>query len=139
MVRVDSVLVSIVSLVDRIPEPAKPVKRTKGRPQVYSDKLFLKALVIMIIRHLASAYALYQVLAQPSQEMQQLRSLLTLAGKYPSRRTFERRLAKLPSSLPAQMACLAAYLLKLLQPWACCGRAVAIDSSLLAAKGGGLA
>jgi hypothetical protein len=136
MVSKDSVLVSIVSLIDRIPELAKPVKRSRGRPQVYSDKLFLKALVIMIIRHLASAYALYQVLDQPSQEMQALRSLLALEGRYPCRRTFERRLAKLPSSLPAQIACLGAYLLELLKPWACCGRAAAMDSTLLEAKGG---
>ena len=136
MVKVASVLVSIVSLIDRIPEPAKPIKRSRGRPQIYDDKLFLKALVIMIIRRLASAYALYQVLEQPNQEMQVLRGLLSVAGKYPSRRRFERRLAKLPTSLPAQIACLGDYLLNLLKPWAQCGRAAAIDSTLLAAKGG---
>ena len=132
----DSLLVSIVSLTDRIPEPAAATKRSRGRPPVYSDKLFLKALVIMIIRHINSAYALRHVLEQPSTEMQQLRQLLMLEGKYPSRRTFDRRLAKLPSTLPAQIACLGRYLVKLLQPWVLCGRAAAIDSTVLEAKGG---
>jgi hypothetical protein len=33
--------------------------------------------------------------------MQQLRSLLTEAGRYPSGRTWERRLAAIPNTLPA--------------------------------------
>jgi hypothetical protein len=37
----------------------------------------LKALVIMIVRHLPNVHALLAVLDEPTPEMQQLRSLLT--------------------------------------------------------------
>jgi hypothetical protein len=80
MVRNASLLVALVQLVDVIPVPPAPPRR--GRPTVYSDRLFLKALVIMIVRHLATAgtrlrVSLRAILKQPTREMQQLRSLLT--------------------------------------------------------------
>jgi hypothetical protein len=117
----------LVMLVDRIPIPPPPHRR--GRPSVYSDRLFLKALVIMVLRHLSTVHALLAVLEQPTPEMQQLRLLLMEGGRYPSRRTFERRLGTIPEQLPAQIACLGQHLVALIQPWAACGRAVAIDST----------
>jgi hypothetical protein len=39
---------------------------------VYSDRLFLKTLVIMIARHLHKVYELLMVLAQPTPELEQL-------------------------------------------------------------------
>ena len=69
--------------------------------------------------------------------MAALRALMTLPdGRYPARRTWERRLAALPDTLPAQGACLGQHLVALLQPWAACGRAVAVDSTALRARGG---
>ena len=56
--------------------------------------------------------------------------------RYPSRRTFERRLAEIPAALPAQSAWLGRYLLGVLQPWETCGQAAAIDSTVLRANGG---
>ena len=50
MVPQESVLVMVVRLVDRIPLPPPAPTRPRGRPRVYSDRLFLKALVIMIVR-----------------------------------------------------------------------------------------
>ena len=50
-----SLLVALVLLVDGVPLPAAsgpPPKRGRGRPAVYPDRLFLKALVIMIVRRL---------------------------------------------------------------------------------------
>jgi hypothetical protein len=47
-------LVTLVNLVDRIPVPAPAPKRGRGRPQVYSDRIIVKALVIMVIRRLYS-------------------------------------------------------------------------------------
>jgi len=85
--------------------PSEPSKRGRGRPKTYSDRLFLKALVIMIVRHLHKVHELLSVLEQPTLEMQKLRNLLIENGRYPSRRTWERRLKALPESLPAQIGC----------------------------------
>jgi hypothetical protein len=55
MIPHDSVLVQLVGLVDRLPAPnpsTSAPSRRRGRPFVYSDSLFLKALVIMTVRRL---------------------------------------------------------------------------------------
>jgi len=133
MVAHSSLLVMLVQLVDRIPMPAPPVKRGRGRPRVYHDRLFLKALIIMLMRRLNTAYELLSVLEQPTPEMQTLRELLVQEGRFPNRRTWERRLQAIPDTLPAQIGCLGRYLVAHLQPFADCGRAAAIDSTLLRA------
>jgi hypothetical protein len=81
--------------------PALAVKRGRGHPQVYPDRLFLKALVLMMVRHLHNVHELLSVLAQPTAEMQRLRTLLTEHGRFPARRTWERRLKAIPDTLPA--------------------------------------
>jgi hypothetical protein len=136
MITAESLLVTLVKLVDCIPGPPLPDKRPRGRPKVYSDRLFLKALVIMVVRHLRKVHELLAVLAEPTAEMQLLRALLTEQGRYPTRRTWERRLNAMPATLPAQIGCLGRYLVALLQPWAASGRAVAVDSTILLANGG---
>jgi hypothetical protein len=104
---------------------------------VYGDGLFLKALVIMLIRQVHTVSGFLAILAQPTAEMQALQQLLTDAqGRFPSRRTWERRLASLPTTLPGQIGCLGRHLVAILQPWLTCGRAAAIDSTLLRARGG---
>ena len=52
-----------------------PRRARRGRPPTYPDRLFLQALVIMIVRHLHTVHELLSVLAQPTPEMQTLRSL----------------------------------------------------------------
>ena len=137
MIPCQSLLVSLIELVDRLPEPPQPpIKRGKGRPAVYSNKLFVKALIIMIVRHLHKVGELLSVLEQPTPEMQILRNLLCEGEHYPSRRTWERRLAALPHTLPEQIGCLGRLLVDRLEPWQDCGRAVAIDSTVLRACGG---
>jgi hypothetical protein len=126
----------VVRLVDRIPLPPSPPTRPRGRPRVYSDRLFLKALVIMIVRHLTTAYELLSMLAEPTAEMQTLRVLLLEQDRLPCRRTFERRLAVLPATLPAQIGCLGRSLVAELQPWLASARAAAIDSTVRRARGG---
>src|ERR671926_636834 len=126
----------LVHLVERVPLPPPPATRGRGRPKVYADRLFLKALVIMIVRHLHTVHELLTVLDQSTPEMQCLRFLLTENGKFPARRTWERRLQALPDTLPAQIGCLGRYLVALIQPWADGGRAVAIASTVLRARGG---
>jgi hypothetical protein len=136
MIAQDSLLVTLVKLVDRIPVPPPPQRRGRGRPKVYPDRLFLKALVIMIVRHLHKVHELLSVLEQPSAEMQAVRALLTVGGRYPTRRTWERRLKAIPDTLPAQIGCLGRYLVDLIRPWTTCGRAASIDSTVLRANGG---
>jgi hypothetical protein len=136
MVPQDSMLVTLVKMVDHLPMPALPRKRGRGHPKVYTDRLFLKALVIMIVRHLHTVHELLSVLAQPTPEMMTLRELLTEREQFPSRRTWERRLKAIPATLPAQIGCLGRHLVSLIQPWATSGRAVAIDSTVLRARGG---
>jgi DDE family transposase len=135
MIAQDSLLVLLVRLVDCIPEPP-PAPRRRGSPTFYAERLFLKALVVMIVRRIHTVSGLLAVLEQPSPEMQALRECFTQAGRFPCRRTWERRLKALPTTLPARIACLGRHLLGLIEPWADCGRAVAIDSTLLRARGG---
>ncbi len=131
-----SLLVMLVHLVESPAGAAPSPKCGRGRPQVYADRLFLKALVIMIVRHLHTVHELLSVLAQPTPEMQLLRSLLSGHGQFPARHTWERRLHALPDPLPAQVGCLGRHLVALIQPWARGGRAVALDSTGLRARGG---
>src|SRR6058998_4001869 len=117
MVFQDSLLVTLVQLVDRVPMPTPPTKRGRGHPKVYPDRLFLKALVIMIVRHLHTVHELLSVLAQPTEEMRTLRLLLTEQEHFPARRTWERRLKALTKTLLAQIGCLGRHLVALIQPW----------------------
>src|SRR5215213_5003820 len=129
-----SLLIVLVDLIDAIPSPT--FERRRGRPPTYPDQLFLKALVIMLVRGVSTVDGLRAILEQPTIEMQALRDRLTLHGRFPSRRTWERRLHGLPASLPARIACFGSYLVAHLQPWVDCGRAAAIDSTVLHARGG---
>jgi plasmid stabilization system protein ParE len=135
MITQDTVLVQLIRLVERIPSPPSPPCR-RGRPIFYSEKLFLKALVIMIVRRLHRVGELLVVLEEPTSEMRTVRELLCEKGRFPARRTFERRLKALPGTLPEQIFCLGGHLVGLLRPWERTGRAVALDSTPLRAKGG---
>ena len=134
MVPEPSVLVALVQLVDRLPLP--PPRARRGRPAVYSDRLFLKALVIMIVKRLPRVHTLLAVLDQPTPDMRQLRALLSEQGRYPTRRTWERRLGALPETLPAQIGCLGRYLVDVLCPWPDGSPLAAMDSTPLRALGG---
>lgn len=135
MVAKEALLVIFVKVVDRIPLPDE-TERRRGRPQTYTDRLIVKALVIMVIRRLYSAYSLLAFLEQESELTCALRLLLLEGGRTPSRRTWERRLGTLPASLPGLIACLGQHLVTLLNPFGQDGRAAAIDSTPLRAKGG---
>jgi hypothetical protein len=135
MIAQDTILVQLVRLVERIPPPPPPPPH-RGRPHLYSDCLFLKALTIMIVRRIHRVGELLAVLEEPTPEMRALREVLTEEGRFPTRRTFERRLRSLPDTLPARIGVLGRQLVGVLQPWARTGRAVALDSTVLFAKGG---
>jgi Transposase DDE domain len=136
MIRGDSILVSLVKLVDQLPWPPAPDKRPRGCPRQYSDRLLLKALIIMIIRRLYSAYALLRFLEQDDAVVIKLRPLLVEQGRFPSRCTWERRLATLPDTLPGLIGSSGRHLVALLKPWAHQGRAVSLDSTALETGGG---
>jgi Transposase DDE domain len=136
MLRHPSVLVSLVALIDRLPWPSEPTKRPRGRPKTYSDRLLVKALVIMIIRRLYTAYALLTFLDQDEPVAQQVRLLLHEHGRFPTRRTWERRLAALPQHLPGLIGYAGRHLVAVLKPWTHHGRAVAVDSTPLKTSGG---
>src|SRR5579872_4673285 len=100
MVADASPLVSLVRLVDALPLPPAPGGRR--RPWVYGERLFLKALVVLLVRRLPTVHSLLAVLAEPTAELAQLRAQLSdERGRFPSRRTWERRLAGLAARLPA--------------------------------------
>src|SRR5215216_7247916 len=120
MIAQESVLVQLVRLVDRLPVPPAPPSAPprRGRPRLYSDDLFLKALVIMIVRRLNKVGELLAVLEEPTEEMRHLRELLSgPEGRFPSRRTFQRRLRALPDTLPQRIGLLGRHLVELLKPW----------------------
>jgi hypothetical protein len=131
-----SILVSFLWLVEPIPTPPPPSKRRRGRQAFYADKLFVKALIIMIIRRLSTAYALLSFLAQDDPVAHQIRPLLMEHGRFPTRRTWERRYATLPARLPALIGCRGRHLVMVLQPWTAQGHAAAVDSTPLRAHGG---
>src|ERR671913_672966 len=90
----------------------------------------------MIVRRLHKVGELLAVLEEPTSEMRSLREMPCEEGRFPSRRTFERRLRALPEGLPERIGVLGRHLVRLIEPWARCGRAVAVDSSVLMARGG---
>jgi hypothetical protein len=107
MVPQASLLIALVGVVEVIPSP--PSQRSEvrgGRPRVSTDRLFLQALVIMLVRDVSTASGRLAILEQPTWELQLLRAHLTERGRFPSRRTWERRLAAIPNSLPARIGCL---------------------------------
>ena len=95
MIAKEPLLVIFVKMIDRIPYPASETKRKRGRQETYTERLILKALVIMIIRRLYSAYSLLAFLEQETEVTKQLREQLTENGRFPSRRTLKIRFAAL--------------------------------------------
>lgn len=136
MISGGSILVSLVGLIDHLPFPPPPTQRKRGRPPIYSERLLMKALVVMIIRRLYTAWALLAFLHQEDPVVQQLRALLTEAGRFPTRRTWERRLAVLPATLPGLIGRLSRHLVTVLNPWAQQGHGAACDSTAVRAHGG---
>jgi len=134
MIEHDTLLVTLAKLVGRVPGLPPPAKRRRGRPSRYPDRLFLQALVMMIVRRLHTVHALLSVLAQPTPEMRTLRALLMVDGRFPTRCTWERRLHAIPATLPAQIRCLGRALVAAIQPWATGGRPLSTARSC--ARGG---
>ena len=136
MINRESILVSLVRLVDHLPFPPPPAGRKRGRQPTYSDQLIVKALMVMIIRRLYTAWALLAFLQPDDPVVAQLRPLLTEHGRCPTRRTWERRLAALPATLPGLIGRLGRHLVTVLTPWTQQGHGAACDSTAVRAHGG---
>src|SRR5262249_22780803 len=132
----DGLLVRLLKLIDHVPTPRAPAKRPRGKPPKYSDKLMLKALIVMIIRRLYTATALLAFLAREGPTSEQLRALLHEEGAFPSRRTWERRLERWPRHWPGLIGHFGHHRVELLKPWTWHGRAAAMDSPALRTSGG---
>jgi hypothetical protein len=122
--------------VDRVPRPSSLPPRGKGRPPGSSDRLFLQALVIRLVRHRPRVQAWLRVLDEPTAERRLLRALLTEAGRLPTRRPWERRLTARPHTRPAPIGGVGRGLVARSALWATSGRAVAMDRPVLRAHGG---
>ena len=131
MIVAGSILVSLVKLIDCVALPPEPAKRKRGRQPTYTYRLILKALVVMIIRRLYTAWSLLAFLQQPDSVAVELRQLLTEGGKFPSRRTWERRLEKLPDTWPSLIGCFGRHPVELLRPFADGSHAAALDSTMV--------
>src|SRR3712207_2714596 len=90
----------------------------------------------MIVRRLETVPLLVAVLAADTEELARVRAALAVNGRLPHRRTWERRLARVPPSLPAQIGCVGRGLVELTGAWATHGRAGALENTLLRAPGG---
>jgi hypothetical protein len=84
MLRPESLLVTLVQLRDEWSWPPEPAMR---RPKRYSDRLIVKALVILIIRRLSTAYTWRTFLTQGDRVAQEVRPPVHEHGRFPSRRT----------------------------------------------------
>src|ERR1044071_1406984 len=105
MVSDSSLLVRLLKEVDSAPMP-EPGKAGRGRPKTYTNRLIVKALVVMIVRRLYTAHLLLAFLEQDDCVAQAVRPLLVEDGRFPSRRTWERRLGALPEDLPQMIGTL---------------------------------
>ena len=79
----EPLLVTLVKLVDLIPMPQEPEQRGRGRPKVYSDRIMVKALIIMVVRRLYIAYSLLAFLEQETELTKQFRHLCQYPGAFP--------------------------------------------------------
>lgn len=135
MVQQESLLVTLLKHVDQLPLPQESLHASRGRPKVYADRLVLKAVLVMLVRHYCSVYEFYMALQEPTPEMRALQSLLSVKGRFASRRTWERRLQAIATKLPEYIGSVGRSLVEQMGLWETAGRAVAFDSTVLRASG----
>lgn len=92
--------------------------------------------MVMIIRRLYTAWALLAFLQQQDPVASQRRALLTENGRFPCRRTWERRLQSVPVTLPRLIGQFGRYRVLVLNPWVQQGCGAAFDSTARRAHGG---
>ncbi|HEY7984228.1 MAG TPA: hypothetical protein VID73_08670, partial [Ktedonobacterales bacterium] len=127
-----ALLVRLLGGLDEVELAEAPARR--GRPVRDDERVFLKGVVILVVRRLPSVQALLALLDEP--EMAAVRAgLRDRAGRFPSRRTWERRLGTVPARLPAPIAAVGRQVAARRHRWEDDGRAAALDSTPLQARG----
>ena len=122
--------------MDDWPFPPPPARRKRGQQPTSSEQQLLKAVVVMSIRRLDTAGALLAFRQQDDPVVQQLRPRLTAHGRGPTRRTWERRLAVVPPTVPGLLGRRGHHLGTLLNPWTPQGHGAACDRTAVRAPGG---
>jgi hypothetical protein len=82
MIHQDSTLVTFFRQIDEIPHPKQEVKQAKGHPKVYSDRLFLKGLVFMGIRHIRNIHEFHSMFQYPTPELDEVRLQISEHGRF---------------------------------------------------------
>ena len=138
MVPQSSLLLALVDLIEVIPSPSEPgpVWNARRSSAVYSDRLFLKALVIMLVRNVSTVSGLIAILEQPTWEMAALRGAADRARPFPESSHLGAPPGGAAEHPAGRIGCLGRHLVGLIDPWAAGGHAVAIDSTVLRARGG---
>ena len=132
----ESVLVLLLAQVDRLPEEAFPALTPgKGYGRLYSERVFVKAALVMLVHQWPKVQEFYEALQQPVAVMEHLRQRLSERGRFPSRRTFNRRVKAVAESLPRLIGWMGRMLVEQMRLWEQSGRAVALDSTVLRASG----
>ena len=121
--------------LDRLETLAWPdAPRRRGRPRRYGERVRLKAVGLMVRRHLPRVPALLALVAEPELAAGRARRC-DGQGHFPRRRTWERRLPREPAGLPASIAALGRQLAARWHVGEEDGRAVALDRPPLPARG----
>jgi hypothetical protein len=87
MLRPESLIITLVQRRHERSWPPESATQPRRQPKTYSDHLIVKALVILIIRRLSTAYTLRTFLPQGDRAVQEVRPLVHEHGRFPSRHT----------------------------------------------------
>jgi hypothetical protein len=68
-------LLALLALAKGVPLP--PAPRRRSHPDLYSDRLILKALVVTLVQRVWTARGLLATLAEPTPQMARVRARLT--------------------------------------------------------------
>ncbi len=131
MVASESILISILYLIDRISWPTFKRRNSRGRPYVYSQTVIMKCFIVRIWFRLDSNNALHEFLEMDYPYNKKIMKACGLT-QIPDRRTFDRRLRTISTDIKERIVVMTNHFIYegMIDPYI-----VAIDSTLLKAKG----
>ena len=127
----ESILISILYLIDRISWPTFKRRNSRGRPYVYSQTVIMKCFIVRIWFRLDSNNALHEFLEMDYPYNKKIMKACGLT-QIPDRRTFDRRLRTISTDIKERIVVMTNHFIYegMIDPYI-----VAIDSTLLKAKG----